>query len=201
MRAPSRPLGTGLKVERVDRSSVSAGPSTGRPRLVAQRVHAGLAALGEGHLDRVEVARHEHALAKLARASSRTSRGDVAGGEVGRARAGAPRPRAASSAAWRAVRVTASRAARSRSSSRKVASWTSRSAPCAATRRVSHGSVSPDTTTLRPAPRRPDHLAGRHAVDGLAPLEAAEVRARGHAERARPVGVELAPGRSSSPRA
>ena len=56
---------------------------------------------------------------------------------------------AASSAAWRAVEWPVS-SARSRSSEVKVASWTSTSAPSAATRTMSHGDVSPENTNLRP---------------------------------------------------
>ena len=56
-----------------------------------------------------------------------------------------------------------------------VASWTSRSAPWAATRTMSHGAVSPESTILRPAPlaRRPARAArrrrSRRAAGGRSP--------------------------------
>ena len=80
-----------------------------------------------------------------------------------------------------------SRCARSCSSSAKVASCTSRSASCAATvERLARARCRPETTILRPAAPRPDHLLGRDAADRLPALQAAEVGPGRRRRAARP---------------
>ena len=120
---------------------------------------------------------------KIARASARSSRPAVARRDVRQREHPDLAPRARSARPAAAVEWPVSRA-RSRSSSPNVASWISRSAPCAAIASVSHGAVSPETTTLRPSRGGADHLLGAHAGDGLAALQAAEVGPGRDAERA-----------------
>ena len=107
-----------------------------------------LAALGEGHLDEVEVARRVGARERLARLGEHVAdvvaRRDVDQREQLDARL------ARQLAAWRAVEWPVS-TARSTSSSAKLPSCTSSSASWAASRVISHGAVSPVITTLRPA--------------------------------------------------
>ena len=76
------------------------------------------------------------------------------------------------------------------SSCANVASWTRTSAPWAATTVASVGRVSPVMTILRPGRVGSDDLLGMHAVDDLAPLQAAEVRALGHPQATGHLDVE-----------
>ena len=71
-----------------------------------------------------------------------------------------------------------------------VASCTSTSASWANTSTAWHGAVSPEMHDPPAGARLPHHLLGAHAVDGLAALQAAEVRPVGHAERPRGLDVE-----------
>ena len=108
-----------------------------------------LATLGEGNLDRVEVARQPP--------SARTPRAPPFAQLVPRVAAREVRqrehPHLCLARDSRRLRGGAVRglARRSDSSSANVASCTSRSASCAAIASDSHGAVSPESTTLRPA--------------------------------------------------
>ena len=78
--------------------------------------------------------------------------------------------------------------ARSASSSQNVASWTSRSAPSAASTTTSDGAVSPVSTSLRPGTSGAEHLVGRHDPSvgerhGHAVLERSPLGAEGNSER------------------
>ena len=141
---------------------------------------AGSPRSGNGHLDRVEVARDdgvgEHRARLVAQLAAGVARREVREREHAHARAAArpPPPGARSSGRSRAR-------ARARSSP-NVASWTSRSAPCADHGRSRRARVSPGEHDLAPAPRsRPITCSGATPSDRLAPLEAR--RSRGPARR------------------
>ena len=148
-----------------------------------------LAALRERDLDRVEVARDDRVREHLARLVADVAR-EVARGEM-REREQPHLGGARDSAAWRAVEWPVSRA-RSCSSSRNVASCTSRSARWAKTSVAWQGAVSPEITIRRPRRGSPITCSGLHAVDGLAALEAAEVGAGLDPEPRGRLGVEAA---------
>ena len=82
-----------------------------------------------------------------------------------------PRPRSRARRPARAVECRVSRA-RSASSSVKVASWTSRSAPWRRRASCRTARCRRESTSLRPRRGSPMHLLGPHAVDRLAALEA-----------------------------
>ena len=119
---------------------------------------ASRAALGKGHLDRVEVTRRlgsrEHGARLLAQLPARIATGDVRQGE--QSHLGVARQ--LGRLAGRAVRGLA---ARSDSSCVKVASWTSTSASWAASQRLSRRGVAGEDD-LAPLARRPHDLLGRH---------------------------------------
>ena len=126
--------------------------------------------------------RREH-LARLARAGRlRSSAARCASARAAR------RPRhARSRAAWRAVEWPVSRA-RSRSSSRNVASWTSTSAPAKSIADGVRRSRVPGVHDGPPGPRRPDELLGLHRApvgegDRLPALQRASLGPERDAER------------------
>ena len=120
------------------------------------------------------------------RAGSSAWRGGSARAAGRRRRARARRPGRRSSGRSRAR----GRARRTRN----VASWTSTSAPWASTSTAWHGAVSPESTIRRPGRGSPTTCSGRHAADGLAALQAPEVRALGDAEARAPRRRRSAPG-------
>ena len=120
------------------------------------------------------------------RAPRRGARRRRSGSRRGSARASAPPRRGRQLGRLAGGGVARSRRARSRSSSAKVASWTSRSASWAATSVISHGAVSPESTTLRPGRGLAHHLLGADAVRRSPRAGGGRSRAPADAELARP---------------
>ena len=204
---PSWPHGTGLKEPTRRRlataaaaarrsSDADASPvSTGSGSRSSQRTSSGSPRSGNGS-STASKSRGTTVSGKIARASSRTLAREVAGREV-HEREHAHLGLVGDRRGLARGRVAGLRA-RSASSSRKVASWTSRSASWAATRQRVGGRGVAGDDDLAPGAGRAHDLLGDDAVDGLAALQAAEVGARGRRRGAARALGSKRPGRSSS---
>ena len=152
-----RVKGTAARLATARDAGIGGGHRRTGPRLLARSCARVLPALGERHLDPVEVARHDRALEHRPRLVAQLAAG-VARRDV-REREQRHLGLRGQLGGARAVEWPVS-SARSASSSRKVASCTSRSAPWATARVISHGAVSPASTTLRPRRRSPSTWLG-----------------------------------------